>query len=530
MTMPDRCPAMSWVALFALVLQPVSMGASRGTIVSAPVALAAQAPAVQQPLPDRPPPRTGAITGVVVGEQQRPIARVQVQVFPVSVLAAQASGAPFPGRASGTAPTDAEGRFRMDGLAPGSYLVAVEPRSFLPSAAAPQTTPYGITFHPSTLDIRQAARVAVEADGVATAHIALVPVRGARVSGTVVSPAGTSTAGLTVSLYHAFGEFGQGGSVTTVGADGTFVIPRMAPGTYQLAVGTLPSMFRNDGAEFVVHELQIDDRDVDGLALVLGRGATLTGRIVADAGLALAAGLRVAASPVQEMSALQPLTTTAAADGTFRLPGLSGAYRLSIRTERPPDVTIARIEVGGMERPADAVLDLAGDWLTHPDRHIRANVALIHGRLGDPRGFDVLAEMLDDRSARPQGQGIPGGNYSLQRQIGTDRYFAARTLGQLGDARAVPLLVALLRDSDVESVVPFALARIGDRRAIAPLLDLLDVDDPSTRVRAIYALEDLRAREALPRLRSLLTDERTSRFGNLVSVADAARAAIRAIE
>jgi hypothetical protein len=593
MIMLDRRMAMSWAALFAFVL-PVCVDAGHGTTGLAPVALASRTPGVQQPLPDPAPPRSGAITGIVVGEQQRPIVRVMVQVFPAALREPQASGAPFPGRASGTAPTDVDGRFRVDGLAPGAYVVAAQVQPFLPSAAASPATLYGTTFHPSTLDIRQAARVAVEADGVATAQIALVPVRGARVSGTVVSPAGTSTAGLTVSLHHAFGMFGSGTPVATVAPGGTFVIPRVPPGTYELAVGTLPSMFRNDGAEFVVHELQVGDRDVDGLALTLGRGATLTGRIVTDAGLVLAAGLRVAASPVQGMSALQPLTTTAAADGTFQLPGLSGAYRLGVRTDRPPDVTIARIEVGGAERPADAVLDLAGhgeldvaihvtpasprppavdldpalspgalvdrfkaepvfwrqseigdaivargdtsvlpaleDWLAHPDRHTRANVAFIHGRLGDPRGFDVLAGMLDDRSARPQGQGIPGGRPTLEAQIRTDRYFAVHTLGRLGNARAVPLLVALLRDADVAYAVPSALARIGDARAIAPLIDLLDADDPSTRVLAIYALEDLRAREALPHLRRLLADERRSTVGNLVTVADAARVAIRSIE
>jgi hypothetical protein len=592
--MPDRYSVMSWAAVLGLVLQPMPVGADRAVTGPASLAVAAQAQAVQRTLPDPPLPRTGAITGVIVGEGQRPIARVQVQAFPASALAPQASNpAQFPRRARVAAPTDAEGRFRIDGLEPGAYVVAAQTVPFLPSSGSSRAPLYGTTFHPSTLDARQAARVAVEADSVATAHVALVPVRGVRVAGTVVSPAGTSTAGLAVSLFHAFGMFGSLAIVATVGADDTFAIPRVTPGTYQLIVGTLPSMHDNDGGEFVVHEFQVGDRDVDGLALVVGRGATLTGRIVPDAGVVPAAGLRIAASPVQDMSALRPITTTAAADGTFRMPGLSGTYQLTVRTARPPDLTIARIDVGGTEQPADAMLDLVNgvldiaihvtpsaprpplvdldpalsssalverfraetlfwrqseigeaivargetsvlpaleDWLSHPDRHIRANVALVAGRLGDPRGFEVLAAMLEDRSARPQGQGIPGINYSLQGQIRADRYFAARTLGQLRDARAVPLLVALLRDPDVETVVPSALATIGDRRAIAPLIDLLDDDDPSMRVLAIYALEDLRAREALPRLRALLGDERQSTFGNHVTVADAARAAIRAIE
>ena len=46
------------------------------------------------------------------------------------------------------------------------------------------------------------------------------------------------------------------------------------------------------------------------------------------------------------------------------------------------------------------------------------------------------------------------------------------------------------------------------------------------RVMAIYALEELDAKEALPRLIALLDDHRKSHFGAQVSVADAAKAAI----
>jgi HEAT repeat protein len=75
--------------------------------------------------------------------------------------------------------------------------------------------------------------------------------------------------------------------------------------------------------------------------------------------------------------------------------------------------------------------------------------------------------------------------------------------------------------------VPWALGQIGDNRAVGPLLAALDDADPSIRVRVIYALETLNAKDALPRLTSLLNDREKSRFGNQISVADAAaRAAI----
>ena len=84
----------------------------------------------------------------------------------------------------------------------------------------------------------------------------------------------------------------------------------------------------------------------------------------------------------------------------------------------------------------------------------------------------------------------------------------------------------MLQDKEVNHIVPWALGQIGDNRAVGPLLAALDDANPSIRVLAIYALETLDAKDALPRLTSLLNDHEKSRFGNQVSVADAARAAI----
>ena len=88
----------------------------------------------------------------------------------------------------------------------------------------------------------------------------------------------------------------------------------------------------------------------------------------------------------------------------------------------------------------------------------------------------------------------------------------------------------MLKDTAINSIVPWALGQIGDKSAVAPLIDALDDDSPAMRVLVIYALETLNAREALPRLRSLLSDHRTSNLGNQVSVADAARAAIAKLQ
>lgn len=168
--------------------------------------------------------------------------------------------------------------------------------------------------------------------------------------------------------------------------------------------------------------------------------------------------------------------------------------------------------------------------LTDEDRHARGNAAFVFAALGDDHGFEVIKAVLNDRSDRPEGQGIPAGRWTLQGQIKADRYYAAHLFGDLKDARAVPILVPLLKDKEVNEVVPWSLGEIGDKSAIRPLIATLDDSSPDMRVLAIYALEELNAKEALPQLRILLDDNERIHFDGLGSVAEAARAAVAKLD
>jgi HEAT repeat protein len=184
------------------------------------------------------------------------------------------------------------------------------------------------------------------------------------------------------------------------------------------------------------------------------------------------------------------------------------------------------------ERDA-GVLPRLRPWLTHADRHLRGNAAFIFASLGDRQGFDVIVSILSDYSERPEGQGIatfPYRGWSLGQQIRADRYYAAHLLGDLRDPRAVPILVALLDDPDVNYIVPWSLGQIGGEAAIKGLIQALSNKTPSVKVLAIYAIADLNAVEALPKLRELLADSERSNFGKLESVADAARATIAKLQ
>jgi HEAT repeat protein len=178
-----------------------------------------------------------------------------------------------------------------------------------------------------------------------------------------------------------------------------------------------------------------------------------------------------------------------------------------------------------------SVLPRLEPWLAHQDRHLRGNAAFIFAGLGDSRGFDVIVAILSDRSKERTVQEISSvGTPSVQAQIRQDRYYAAHLLGDLKDPRAVAVIVPLMKDPEVNYIVPWSLGQIGDRSAITPLIRSLSDENPSMRVLAIQALVELKATEALPQLRRLLDDNARSNFDKFESVAEAAQAAIAKLQ
>ena len=53
-------------------------------------------------------------------------------------------------------------------------------------------------------------------------------------------------------------------------------------------------------------------------------------------------------------------------------------------------------------------------WLSHEDRHIRANVAFIFASLGEDRGLRAIEAILTDRSYKPKGQGSDGISHNVE--------------------------------------------------------------------------------------------------------------------
>jgi HEAT repeat protein len=169
-------------------------------------------------------------------------------------------------------------------------------------------------------------------------------------------------------------------------------------------------------------------------------------------------------------------------------------------------------------------------WLSNEDRHTRCVAAFVFAGLGDEQGLEIISAVIKDKSDRPEGQGVSTAPWSIQRQIRSDRYFAVHVLGALKDRRAVPILIPLLQDDQINYNAAWALGEIGDEQAIGPLIEALGDKNSDVRVIAIQSLEKLRAGDALPHLHALLNDHEKSHFGAQISVAEAAKAAIAALE
>ena len=131
---------------------------------------------------------------------------------------------------------------------------------------------------------------------------------------------------------------------------------------------------------------------------------------------------------------------------------------------------------------------------SNPDMRRRGNAAFIFASLGHDRGFQVIKAILEDRSAKRAVFEIDdAGRPSPGRQIRADRYYAAHLLGDLRDPRAVPFLVLLLKDEEVNLVVPWSLGEIGDKSAIPPLIKTLGDSSLEMRAASLRALEKLEA-------------------------------------
>lgn len=252
-------------------------------------------------------PTTGTIVGAVTDASGTPLAVVEVGTDP----------------ASGTALTAADGTYRLDGVAPGTYVVRGSKSGFAAGEKAGVTVTAGGTAY---ADLRLAA------EGVNGPGSVLVTITDGATDGPL--------AGATVTLAPT-------GRTQVSAADGTVRFRQVAAGAY--TVSATREGYLDAPAVPVTVVADAEATAALALAPVPTTGA-IAGRITDAADHAGLAGATVTT---------EPATTSAvtAADGSYELAGLApGSYRVHATADGFHEVTS---EVIAVTAGASATADLA---------------------------------------------------------------------------------------------------------------------------------------------------------------------------
>ncbi len=232
--------------------------------------------------------QNAVITGKVLDEDGEPVPGVRIQVLKWRYRNGRKMLAPVgPGNS-----TNDLGEYRVFGLGPGKYYVSAAAGNGMSFPAEYGTwivgggvtgrggnqNAYPPVFFPNTLDPAHASAIAVQGgEEIAGIDFRLLPVRGVRLWGRVVMPAGHKFAmTLTLNSREALGIPGPS-KFATVGADGSFEMEGVPPGSYTL-LG-----FDEDGdAQYRVEEpVEVGSEDVEVTA-ALHTAADLAGRVIVE--------------------------------------------------------------------------------------------------------------------------------------------------------------------------------------------------------------------------------------------------------
>lgn len=159
----------------------------------------------------------------------------------------------------------------------------------------------------------------------------------------------------------------------------------------------------------------------------------------------------------------------------------------------------------------------------HADVDFRSRAAMALGQLGDMRGIEILAQVRDDsscderiRSHASWSLGWLVRDWRVESVILTlnadspmVRKWAADTLWNLGDRRAVEPLIQALQDenANVRYSAIRALVAMGEVIPLEPLLDVLGDSDATMRCWAISLLGEQGDKRAIEPVFGLLSDD-----------------------
>jgi carboxypeptidase family protein len=313
--------------------------------------------------------RGGIISGTIVDGAGEPLQGVRVRA-----LRLRSENGQFVAVASGwDRSTDERGRYRLFGLASGSYLLVASMGAEASATDRAQHRGFALTYFPGTPSIEGAQMLRVQAGAeLSSVDLTIAPTFTAQVTGRALGSAGDPLVGrvqLTVS-GHASGITTE--PVTTpVNADGSFELTNVAPGTYVLQAIGEGGFGR--APEFGIASVVIENRDPAPVTVHTSPGTTLEGRFIVE-GMsdpplsALAIHASAADLDRAPRAGRGPGGLAVHDDGRFYLTGLHGAMRFSA-TSLPSGWYLKSVTIAGSD-VTDMPFDFGSSARTLSDAEI----------------------------------------------------------------------------------------------------------------------------------------------------------------
>jgi hypothetical protein len=409
-------------------------------------------------------PRGSVLGGRVTDEFGEPVANASVSAWRYAFAGGTRRMAPAPG-ANARDTTDDQGQFRLFGLPPGEYYISAMLRSGGPEVTDPmgELSGYAATYYPGTTNIAEAQRVTLAvAQENTSVHFGLIATRLVRVSGQVIMSDGSPAPNGNVMLAPMNSSGGramimqQGGAANRIAQNGTFRLPNVAPGRYQLQVRATAQR----QMELARMDLLVGSEDVEGLTLVTAPGAVVSGTIVSDTGEAfdfrtqqLQVSGRAATPEVQGMG--PGAGSRIGDDWTFTL--LNVADPIVIRTSAPQGWMLKSVFLSGQDITDIPMEFPPGQSTSGVQIVMTRKIASVSGAVTDARGNPALDATVVVfpaneklwtyqsrfiRAARPD----QDGKYQVAALPSPEQYLAVAIQGLEDGQAGDPEFLAAVRD------------------------------------------------------------------------------------
>jgi hypothetical protein len=384
-------------------------------------------------------PRGSAISGRLVDEFGDPVADALVSAMRSAWTGGRRRLQPT-GR---TAQTNDLGQFRIYGLSPGDYYVSATFRagdmvamdiamsavtgagSGGPTGSTPNSG-YAPTYFPGTPNSSEAQKVTLAIGQEAqNTDFALLPVKLAKISGTVIGSDGKPVEG---SMVNAAPRNSDGAGFMMMGGgarsdkNGNFTMSNVSPGEYTLQTRSMQIMTSGGGDNMVFTArvgigadgneaetgslpVTVNGEDLSGVVIVTSKGATASGHLTFEGGAkpTTLTNIRVTASPVDMDGPMIAFAGPGSvkADGTFELKGLSGTRIVRVAS-LPPGWMLKSVRVNGNDITDTGIDFKAGEALTGVDVVVTSKLTEVNGtvKAGSQQAKDYTLVVFSDESQK----------------------------------------------------------------------------------------------------------------------------------